>query len=190
MAKIFNGSQYKELVKKIIKQGNGVNDTYELIGEKIEVSFATKEKVIEMLGLDSEITDKFTHAICNQMKVQVGPFDTDKYLFLVPAIKEAVAQLKFDCNETRRAIIQFPKEHCFQSIQFLYRENTIHIVCSMRSCNAIKNLPYDIWLCFQVADIFKYYMKETLGLTPYTFSVLTMMFGSLHVFEKDAKDVL
>lgn len=190
MSKIFAALQYRELLNKIIKQGNQVGNTYEFLGEKIEFGFFTVHGIIEALGLDTDITDGFMESICTQNPKVVGPFDTSKYMFLVPEIKAAVCQLKDDCPETRRAVIQFPKEHCFQSIQLILRENTVNVVCTMRSCNAIKNLPYDIWLCYQVAETFKYYVKETLGISPYTHSVLTMMIGSLHVFVEDAKNVL
>ena len=185
--KIFSEADYKHIITKLVREGNEVGETFEFIGETIELPPNSVRYILQGLCLDSEITDAFVEAICKFETKQVGPFSTDKYIFLVPAVKSAVAQIKEDCNETRRAVIQFPKEHCFQSIQFLLRDNTIHIVCSMRSCNAVKNLPYDIWLCYFLADMFSHYLHETTGIRPYPTYKLKMLIGSLHVFKKDVK---
>ena len=178
-------ADYRALLDRICKRGLEVNETYELVGEKVEFALADSERIKVMFDIGDEFEKEFIESICKFQKKVIGPYITEKYFILVPALKEAVAQLKHDCNETRRAVITFPSEHCFQSIQFLVRENTINVVCFMRSCNAIKNLPYDAWLCYKLADMFAYYMNKTSKESPYKCHKLTMMFGSLHVFKED-----
>jgi thymidylate synthase len=144
-----------------------------------------------VFSLDSSFEREFISAISNFEKKEVGPFLTEKYFLLIPELKMAMSQLFKDCEETRRCIINFPPEHCFQSIQFLLRGNTVHVVCYMRSCNAIKNLPYDMWLCSKLADMYVnlYEKISPFNERPYSYHSITMMFGSLHVFKEDVKDV-
>lgn len=180
---------YKELLDKIYKNGLDVKDTYELVGTQIDIMLTDTKTVKEIFNISDEFENEFIESICTFKEKNIGPYITEKYFILLPSLKVAVEQLKNDCSETRRAVITFPNEHCFQSIQFLLRENTINIVCFMRSCDAINNLPYDVWLCYKLADMFSYYMNETLEESPYKYHKLTMMFGSLHVYKKDITDV-
>lgn len=183
-------SDYKAAITNIVKRGIEVNGTYEVVGTKFAMMPMTTEEAKQMFEISDEFAREFVEAICKFEEKKIGPYITEKYFHLVPAVKEAVTQIKEDCNETRRAVITFPKEHCFQSIQFLLRENTVNVVCFMRSCDAIKNLPYDAWLCHQLADMFAHYMDETVEESPYQYHKVTMMFGSLHCYLEDLKDVL
>lgn len=183
-------ADYKELLVKIYKQGFDVKGTYELVGMKVDIMLASTKTIKEILNVSDEFEKEFIESICKFDPKIIGPYITEKYFMLMPALKATVDQLKDDCGETRRAIITFPREHCFQSIQFLVRENTINVVCFMRSCDAIKNFPYDAWLCYKLADMFAYYMNETLEESPYKCHKLTMMFGSLHVYQEDIANVL
>ena len=190
MEKIFCYDNYKMLLGRIAKQGNEVNGTYELVGEKVDVLLTSTDTIKEMFGISDEFEREFVKSVCEFREKIIGPYITEKYFMMVPGIKLAVEQLKDDCTETRRAVVMFPKEHCFQSVQFLLRENTINIVCYMRSCDAVKNLPHDIWLCYKMADIFAYYLNETQEESPYKCHKLSMMFGSLHAYIEDLADVL
>lgn len=181
---------YKELLVKIYKRGLDIKDTYELVGQKIDFMLTDTNTVKEIFSISDEFETEFIESICKFIPKEIGPYITEKYFLLIPCLKAAVDQLKNDCEETRRAVITFPKEHCFQSIQFLVRENTINVVCFMRSCDAVKNLPCDAWLCYKLADMFAHYMNETLKESPYKCHKLTMMFGSLHVYKGDILDVL
>lgn len=176
---------YHKLIENISKRGLEVNGTYELVGEKVEFAFANTESIMRMFDISEDFENEFLRSIYEFNKKAIGPYITEKYFMLIPSLKEAAVQLSEDCNETRRAVINFPKEHCFQSIQFLVRENTVNVVCYMRSCNAIKNLPYDAWLCYKLADIFAYEFSKTSGERPYEYHKVIMMFGSLHVFKED-----
>lgn len=189
MFTIHSKKDYKKLLDSLNKSGNEVNGTYELTAEKVSISMCDTDTMKSVLGIDDAFEKEFTEAICTFKEKVIGPYITEKYFLLVPSLKEAVKQVVDDCNETRRAVITFPKEHCFQSIQFLLRENTINVVCFMRSCDAVKNLPYDAWLCSKLADMFGYYLHELTEESPYKYHKVTMMFGSLHMYKEDVKDV-
>lgn len=180
---------YAHLITRLRNATNEANGAYESIGESV-VFKGTSERLKEIFNIPDSFERSFIEAITKFKSEEIGPYITEKYFMLIPALKEAMKQLKVDCVETRRCVIQFPPEHCFQTMQFLVRENTVHVVCYMRSCNAIKNLPHDLWICSKMADIFAKYFRDTSGEHPYPYHSITMMFGSLHVFKGDNLDVL
>ena len=182
---------YDSLIERLKRGANEVNGTYEFVGKGLKTKLITTEEIIDMFKLDTVMLNDFIKAISNFEETKVGPYITEKYFLLIPDLKAAVSQLKLDCKESRRCVITFPKEHCFQSIQFLVRENTINVVCFMRSCDAIKNLPYDLWLCSFLADMFAKYMEDSAisNEKPYKFHSITMSFGSLHVYKEDLSNV-
>lgn len=186
MFNIISYGDYLELVeRKIKKTGNEVNGTYEILGTQLNLGLVETKNIEEIFNISPEFTREFTDALFKFQNKTIGPYQMDKYLFLVPAVMDAITMLEKDCFETRRAVIQFPPEHCFQSIQFIIRENTINTICYMRSCNAIKNLPHDIWICSLLSDMFKSQANEVYGINLYPYHKITMVIGSLHVFKED-----
>lgn len=180
---------YKYLLEKIKKEANEANNAYEFVGMSCRFAGAT-DVLKDMFDISDEFEREFLEAIATFNRKVIGPYNMEKYFLLIPELRKAMRQLIDDCDETRRAIIQFPPDHCFQSIQFLLRENTVHVVCYMRSCDAFNNLPHDMWLCSKMADIYASNIKELLGIHPYEFHSVTMMFGSLHILKKDIANVL
>lgn len=187
---LYSKKNYDGIIDKLKKEGYETNGTYEFVGKGLKTSLIKTEDIIEMFNLDKAILNEFVKSITWFETKRVGPYQTDKYFLLLPDLKEAFSQLKVDNPESRRCVINFPKEHCFQSIQFLVRENTINVVCFMRSCDVIKNLPYDIWLCSFLADKFGSLMSAAMFSNPYTSHKITMSFGSLHVYKEDLSNVL
>lgn len=176
---------YKDLVYKIMSQGANVGGTYEELGVKLDVKFRTTEEIAEMLDIDDDFVYDFLRAILANEEKQLGVYDTSKYLFIVPAVKKAIKQIVLDSEKTRRAVISFPEEHCFQTIQFIVRDKTVHVMCFMRSCDVVKNLRKDIWLCSWLADVFASHYKEVTGEELYDKHYINMMVGSLHVYQSD-----
>lgn len=170
-------------------QANEVKDTYEFT-ELVCNIFADTSVIKEIFEISDEFEREFVNAIATFKKTEIGPYITEKYFMLIPSLKEAMEHLMSDGLTTRKCVINFPKDHCFQSMQFLFRESTVRVVCYMRSCNAIKNLPHDIWICSLMADMFAKHLEDTTGIHPYSQHSITMMFGSLHVFKKELADVL
>lgn len=187
---IRTGLDYHKLRDYINKTGNEVNGTYELLSVPLSTGFISTKSLETTLGLDKNVTNEFKRCLFDGIKTKIGPYITEKYLFLIPALKSAMTQLKTDCSETRRCIISFPEEHCFQSIQFILRERTVHVSCFMRSCDVYKNLPYDLWICSFLADLYKIYCRDLLGMQSYDAHNITFLVGSLHAYKEDSKHVL
>ena len=182
-------SDYENLIRKLQQEALEVGGTYEVVGETVRIKSSTKD-IKEMFDIDDDFERQFIEAISKFEDKNIGPYITSKYFNLIPGVKKAVKILFTDCYESRRCVITFPSEHCFQSIQFLIRENTVNVVCYMRSCNVIKNLPHDIWICSKLADIFAGCITRMTGEKLYKFYDIKMMFGSLHVFKEEIPDVL
>lgn len=185
--RILSNICYKKCIDYIVKYGNEVNGTYEIPAESVTFMGLTSD-IKEIFGITDEFERAFIESIASFDKKEIGPYNTEKYFHLIPGVKEAARKLSDDCLETRRAVIQFPKDHCFQSMQFLFRDNTVNVVCYMRSCDAIRNLPHDIWICSKMADIFAKYLEDVFCEHPYKYHNISMMFGSLHVYRKDLKN--
>lgn len=188
---LFSKGTHKNIVARIKARGSEINGTYELTGCGLITHSATTRTIIDELGLDESVIEDFVYHVTNFKEAQIGPYDTSKYLMAVPDARAATNHIEHDCLESRRCVVMFPPEHCFQSIQFLIREGRVDVVCFMRSCDAIKNLPYDVWLCSWLADIFLYNLGKT-GAILSDKHKITMSFGSLHVYKEDlgGSDVL
>jgi hypothetical protein len=185
---IFSKNDYIKIIEGLKKSGIEVNGTYEHIAASIKLTCDTK-RIKEIFSISDEFEREFVEAITHFKEKKIGPYITEKYFGLIPALKESMRQLVDDCVETRRCVIQFPPEHCFQSMQFILRENTVNVVCYMRSCDAVKNLPHDIWICSKMADIYSSYLESMLKIHPYAERKISISFGSLHVYKEDVKDV-
>lgn len=183
---LLSKQHYNELIEEIKKSGDEVVNTLEVCGATCFTSSTTKE-IKEMFGISDEFESEFMNAISTFEKKSIGPYITEKYFHILPGIKEAFKHMFHDCYKTRRFVVDFPEDHCFRSVQFLFRDNTINVVCFMRSCDAIKNLPYDMWLCSVMADIVSHYIERYTDRRPYDYHFIKMMFGSLHVYKEDIK---
>ena len=182
--KIRNNENYQHILENIVKEGCEVNDTYELVCEKYSF-MGTTTGIKDIFSIDDAFEYNFLHAISTFNDVTIGPYVMNKYFLLIPELRKAMHCLINDCKESRRCVMKFPEEHCFQSIQFLVRENTVNVGCYMRSCNAIENFGYDMWICSILADMFKKFYNDLFGEELYEFHKIEMVVGSMHLFVKD-----
>jgi len=106
-------------------------------------------------------------------------------------IKNVLSLLK-DKPNTRRAVIQLydaadiAKKHkeipCTCNLQFLIRDSKLYLYVSMRSNDAFKGLPHDIFAFTMLQEIMARTLKLELG--SYYHSV-----GSLHLYQSDKTKV-
>lgn len=178
---------YYTLLDKIQGRGFDVNGTFELVGEQLTIPLMTSEQVAEMFNILPQFRDRFIEDLYKFEDESLGPYRTKYYFFMIPALMIAMKSFKEDCNDTRRCVIKFPVNHCFQSIQFLIRDNTVNIVCNMRSCNAIANLPTDIWICAFLGDSLSRKFNDMYEGSLYSSYKIIMNIGSLHVFKADVR---
>ena len=182
---LLSKKDYDKMIDRLIKEGDEIRGTYEFIGRGLKTGLIKTSDVVSMFNLDMSVISTFVDAITTFKEMKVGPYDTSKYFLVIPDLKAALNHLKNDGVSSRRCVITFPPEHCFQSIQFLYRDNTVNVVCFMRSCDAIKNLPYDLWLCSFLAQLFASYIHGAGLGKPYPEHRITFSFGSLHIYRDD-----
>lgn len=110
----------------------------------------------------------------------VGHYIIDKYTFLNKELDYVINRFEENSKETRQAIISFPREHCFESIQFLYRQNKLITIVNMRSCNFEANFVGDIYLAFRLSKTVVSRAKlDTKQID------IHINIGSLHIFDYD-----
>lgn len=118
--------------------------------------------------------------------------ETEREWPALNAIKEVVKELKKD-KESRRAVIniRFPEDFqgfggknspCTLSLQFLVRQSVLHCITTMRSNDAWKGTPYDVFQFTLLQEYMANCLKLPLG--QYYHNA-----GSLHLYREDALKV-
>lgn len=103
---------------------------------------------------------------------------------------ENVAHLLRKKNDSRQAVIQLFDRHdillehedvpCTCTVQFMRRHDRLHMFTNMRSNDAYKGLPHDIFCFTMLQEIMARTLKVDVG--TYKHAV-----GSLHLYDKDLK---
>lgn len=106
-------------------------------------------------------------------------------------IENIINRLK-DKPESRKAVVQifdrndiielFNDVACTCSLQFMVRENKLHLITYMRSNDACLGLPHDIFCFTMIQEI----VARTIGVE---LGVYKHVVGSLHVYTKDIETV-
>lgn len=162
---------------------NGISTSQTIEVQNFNYSFINirNEDFDDYNGVEdlSLIYDYIQENIENDSRV-IGHYIIDKYTFLNKELEYIINRFEENGKETRQAIISFPREHCFESIQFLHRQNKLITIVNMRSCNFEANFVGDIYLAFRlsktVASRVKLYTKQI---------DIHMNVGSLHIFDYD-----
>ena len=165
--------------------GTKVNDTKEVINHCSAFSKITTAEILKTFNLDLSLTMNFEYDVRNKIINNYGPYHMEKYHDIFDKLHVAINHLIDDNINTRRCVIQFDNEHCFETIQFLIRKNKLIVVCNMRSCNARDNFKADIYICSLLADEFKNTYAKMFHSTLEQTHDIIMNIGSFHIFEKE-----
>jgi thymidylate kinase len=173
-------------LRQLAEKGRRVNDTIELISYSAVFANITTQEIKNTFEIDSDLFRNFKYDVDNKIDTKYGSYQINKYFGLFNRLYSAMEYLKTDNIYTRRCIISFENEHCFQNIQFIIRNNKLVVVCNMRSCNIVDNYQNDIMICSLLADAFKEefhkYDKEYKLEQQHD---IIMNIGSLHIFVKE-----
>lgn len=155
-------------------------DTVELVGVRVEYKNTTAMTILHasLAGTSVEDFYNIVSMASNLKKATIGPYITEHYfdMFRQLAVIEDDIRFKRKNAESRQFVISFERLHCFQSIQFLIRGNTIFAIANMRSCNAKDNLAMDAALVAYCAQRIR-----STGWQDAEIHVI-MNIGSLHIF--------
>jgi thymidylate kinase len=184
MAKI---NKYKAniAIEKVSHSPNRVNNTLEFVNFTSIFDEITTAEIIKTFDLDASLVLNFEYDVRNKTNGVYGPYKMEKYHDIFDKLHDAMKHLIDDNIQTRRCIIQFDKEHCFQNIQFLVRDNKLKVICNMRSCNAIDNYKPDIYICSILADEFKNEYIRLFHKSLNNSHEICMNIGSFHMFVKE-----
>lgn len=167
--------------------GKEVNNTKEMINNSTTYYNITTAEILNTFDLDLSLTMNFEYDVDNKIINKYGPYEMTKYHNIFDNLREAMQNLITDNINTRRCVIQFDKEHCFQNIQFLIRNNKLIVICNMRSCNVIDNFKSDIYICSLLADRFKKIYANMFSKSLEQTHDICMNIGSLHIIKEEEK---
>ena len=179
-------SSVHHVLEDLVASGIHVNGTREVLNARVIFSNlgCSDDFTWKSMGANIFEVNALRRAISSRDNSFISAtYESKYYTFLYDAIKSVREQFTVDCVETRRAVIQFPEMHCFESIQIIVRGKHLIITTNMRSCNAYKNLMNDAYLAYRVAQK----VVAGFGIEECT---MTMNIGSLHIFEEDVDNVL
>lgn len=198
-------------VQNIVTEGDSQFDMMELIGYCFKLkSIGTTSDILsddEMNYILSEMQDRFSSIPLNPgnawkfrdkiWKAFLNPsgyFDytySERLCLLIPKIANELKKRP----GTRQAVMNVFKQYdldfmggkrripCSLTYQFLVRDNIIHTIYSMRSCDYMTHFKFDVILAWLTMGR----ISDLAG--PFTMGSLTMMIGSFHAFRKDLEKV-
>lgn len=163
---------------------NETKATYEAVGIRISMNademFFQYADHIDFPGFSYSDAVQFVDDICKGKDVVVGPYISSYYkqaFDRVQLIGKDLYAGGYDF-ESRRLVVDFPREHCFQNVQFLFRKNTLIVIANMRSCNYEENFMMDLFLCYSLGRILLNCCRCI------SFPIFIIMnIGSLHIFK-------
>lgn len=185
-----NKSRYLDQVRElgrlraVIMQGE-TETTYEAINVRVslggvDVMLFQYADLIEFLGFNHGKAQDFVWHAIKGSDVTVGPYIASYYWDAFEQARQIGSQLLSgeQSYESRQLIIGFPKIHCFQNIQILFRHNAINVIANMRSCNYEVNFMTDLYICYMVAEV----LMCACRCTKRQINVM-MNIGSLHIYK-------
>ena len=163
-------------------------DTLEVVATRWELVDVIAGSFYEA-GVDKHMFQAFIEMVTRPDHVEmIGPFVIDDYVDAFVQLGRLIESITVENIESRQHIITFPKLHCFTSIQFMLRDYTVDAICTMRSCNALKNFMNDACLTTLMANMVLHYVRDSYIMDARKVNVI-MQIGSLHLFKSDLKKV-
>lgn len=136
--------------------------------------------LVKFPGFDHGDAQTFVWHAIKGANLTVGPYIASYYWDLFEQARRLAWTMKSNAKpiESRQLMITFMKSHCFQSIQVLFRNGTIHLIATMRSCNYEANFMNDLFICYNVGQV----IRGVMGCTNSPINVM-MNIGSLHIYK-------
>jgi hypothetical protein len=163
---------------------NKTEKTYQLVGASPRFYDITTQK-LQTMGVDTnQGINIVTQAMLKNALAIIGEYKISHYVGMFEQLRELEQTMLRQSVESRQLVISFPKLHCFQNIQFLFRDKEVFIIINMRSCNFRKNFLTDLFLGYYCGTILAVAWEQKYGFTFDTFNVI-MNIGSLHIFKSE-----
>lgn len=110
-------------------------------------------------------------------------YHTADELIMNPDSRRAVIPI-FNADHYEKNLNDYP---CTGFIQFIIRNDVLHLIWNMRSCDAIFGLCNDMFCASMFLQLMRNYLEERLRGLEYVYprlGTLTFNLGSLHVYER------
>lgn len=172
---------------KRIRQRIKLNETpttYEWLGAQIKFE-GLKEASFAIAGLDMLATLKIMQGISHKRDLVIGPYKTAHYFSMFDQVEELETKILRSLDLwSRQHVIQFDRMHCFQSMQFMMRDEEMNVVVNMRSCNFKDNFLMDVYISYWLGSYLALSFEAQMGCTTPKVNVI-MNIGSLHIFKEE-----
>lgn len=169
----------KALDKKIREQET--KTTYELPCI-MTMFYKVNRKEFEKVGLDVEEAEEM---FCKMLdwtayptEESINGYIMSHYSNICPQLYKVKELYESNGAESRQLVISFPPEHCFQYIQFLFRNDEMLVIGNMRSCDFQKKFVMDTFITYRTGI----QLAKILGVQN-TNVCVTMNIGSLHIYK-------
>lgn len=168
-SRAFIRSMLNELGKAVVVVGN----TMEVTGVMFTLENVKKKHIIKGFKIHPLNAEDFMNMVKGKTFDNIFGYISHEYQSQYEALDMRVIPMIQKDPNTRQAVLIFESAHCFQSIQFLKRGDTVKVVCFMRSCDIEQKLPYDMLFLHMLGKK----VAKAVGCENVTISVA---FGSLH----------
>ncbi len=169
----------QDIEKNILK--NETPTTFEAVGAHFKLK-DLDDNFFKELGLNMVDAYNIVKYATHCEETSVGPYIISHYVDMFKQLENLSEVITEGDIWSRQYVIQFPAIHCFQTIQFLFRGNEVHVVVNMRSCNFRKNFLMDVFLSYYCGITLAQAIEEKYKCTMDRIHVI-MNIGSLHIFK-------
>ena len=178
---VINNIKIKTLKRKILR--NETPKTYELVASRFKLTNIKKDD-FDYFGLDKKKREMIVDGISSGRNIKVGPYQLCEYFDMFMQLDGIAQSLYLKNLWSRQHVITFRKLHCFQNIQFLFRDEKVIVVVNMRSCNYVDNLLMDIYLATFCGHHLMCFVNEFNTYCTFNQVDVIMNIGSLHIFKE------
>ena len=173
---------FQDIEKNILKHElkHATPTTFEAVGAHFKLK-DLDDSFFKELGLNMVDAYNIVKYATYGEETSVGPYIISHYVDMFKQLENLSDVITEGNIWSRQHVIQFPAIHCFQSIQFLFRDNEANVVVNMRSCNYRKNFLMDVFLSYYCGITLAKAIEEKYKCTMDRIHVI-MNIGSLHIF--------
>ena len=180
---------YKEIIKQATQQFDDKINCFdnEKTIEMLGVSFKLQYNNINEIMADDELIETQAFGLLQNYYdsneiYDVTLYDPDKYYEYFTEALKGIELSQDKRIDSRQMIVHFEQLHCFETLQFLIRQDNLYIFCNMRSCDFKNNFAEDVLLICLLSNMIREVLREQTEIDLNTI-YLGFNIASLHIYK-------